>query len=174
MSQPVASPAPDNGSGSNERMAAVLARYSDTRREYLIPMLQAVQEAEGYLSSEAIVSIAEKLNLPASKVYGVATFYNQFRFQSQGRFHVQVCRGTACHVKGSASVLASMQRALKISPSQTTRDGLFSLEVVACIGACGLAPVITVNGDFHASISSEKVASVLNSYRKRAVNDGAK
>ncbi len=156
-------PKPQGGS-----LAQVLAGFPDARREHLIPLLQAVQECEGYLSRESIVSIAEHLKLPASKVYGVATFYNQFRFQAKGRFHVQVCRGTACHVKGSANVQNALQRALKIQAGQTTRDGLFSLEVVACIGACGLAPVITADGEFHAAVAPEKVTGILNSYRRKA------
>jgi NADH-quinone oxidoreductase subunit E len=101
----------------------------------------------------------------------VATFYNQFRFQPLGRFHVQVCRGTACHVKGSAKVLDAMVRELKINPGQTTRDGLFSLEVVACIGACGLAPVISVNGEFFAGVTPEKIKKILNSFRRKATDE---
>ena len=146
----------------------VLGRFGGSGREYLIPILQAVQEAEGHLSREAVMAVSRHLNLPPSKVFGVATFYNQFRFQPKGRFHVQVCRGTACHVKGSAAVLESLKRALKIEAGQTTKDGMFSLEVVACIGACGLAPVISVNGEFHAGVAPERVAGILNGYRRRA------
>lgn len=150
----------------------ILQDYPDASRDSLIPLLQAVQERQGYLSREAVVRIGEHLRLPTSKIYGVATFYNQFRFQPQGRFHVQVCRGTACHVKGSAAVLDEIQRCLKVTPGQTTRDGLFSLEVVACIGACGLAPVIAINGEFHAGVTTKKVEAILDSYRKRASEDG--
>lgn len=165
MTQPTphAGPQPPEG-----KLAQVLASFPDAKREHLIPLLQAVQESEGFLSRESIVRIAEHLKLPASKVFGVATFYNQFRFQAQGRFHVQVCRGTACHVKGSANVFSALKRGLKIDANQTTKDGLFSLEVVACIGACGLAPVITVDGDFHAAVAPEKITSILNPYRRRA------
>lgn len=151
---------------------SVLEGFPDASRDSLIPILQAVQQRQGYLSREAIVRIGEYLHLPASKIYGVATFYNQFRFQPQGRFHIQVCRGTACHVKGSAAVLDAIRRYLKIEPGQTSRDGVFSLEVVACIGACGLAPVISVSGEFHAGLTSRKVEGILNSYRKRANEDG--
>ena len=170
----MSSPTPNAGpqepqSPPSAKLAQVFAGFPDAKREYLIPLLQAVQASEGYLSRDAIVKIAEHLKLPASKVYGVATFYNQFRFQAQGRFHVQVCRGTACHVKGSASLLNAMKRALKVEPGATTRDGLFSLEVVACIGACGLAPVITVAGEFHANVAPERVTGILNSYRRKAV-----
>ena len=153
---------------------AVLDRHPNARRDALIPILQEVQEQHGYLSRDAVLRIGKHLRLPASKIYGVATFYNQFRFQPPGRFHVQVCRGTACHVKGSLAVLESVKRLLKIQPGQTARDGVFSLEVVACIGACGLAPVICVNGEFHASLTSQKVAKILDSYRRKAAqHDGA-
>jgi NADH-quinone oxidoreductase subunit E len=151
----------------SSRFEDVLARFEDGGRDRLIPILQAVQESEGFLSREAVVRIAGHLGLPAAKVYGVATFYNQFRFQPLGRYHVQVCRGTACHVKGSAAVLEALKRSMKVEPGQTTRDGLFSLEVVACIGACGLAPVIAVNGEFHAGVKPEKVNGILNGYRRR-------
>jgi NADH-quinone oxidoreductase E subunit len=147
----------------------VLDHYPNATRDALIPILQAVQEQQGYLSREAVVRIGQHLRLPASKIYGVATFYNQFRFQPQGRNHVQVCRGTACHVKGSAAILEAIKRELKIDAGQTSRDGEFSLEVVACIGACGLAPVICVNGEFHAGVSTKSVGKILDSYRSKGV-----
>ena len=146
----------------------IVSKYPAGRRDALIPLLQEVQESHGYLSRDAVVRIGEHLRLPASKVYGVATFYNQFRFQPLGRYHVQVCRGTACHVKGSLQALSTIQRTLNIKPGQTTKDGAFSLEVVACLGACGLAPVIAVNGEFHAGATSEKVTKILRTLRKEA------
>jgi NADH-quinone oxidoreductase subunit E len=146
----------------------ILARYENAKRDSLIPLLQEVQQEHGYLSREAVLRIGKHLRLPAAKIYGVATFYNQFRFQPQGKNHIQVCRGTACHVKGSAAVLDAIKRELKIEPGQTTRDGQFSLEVVACIGACGLAPVICVNGEFHAGVTTQKVGKIMDSYRKKA------
>jgi NADH-quinone oxidoreductase subunit E len=149
----------------------VLERYPNATRDALIPILQAVQEQNGYLSREAVCQIGRHLSLPTSKIYGVATFYNQFRFQPQGRFHVQVCRGTACHVKGSLAILEAIKRELKVEPGQTTRDTMFSLEVVACIGACGLAPVICINGEFHASVTTKKVSKILDSYRRKASDD---
>ncbi|HNT30427.1 MAG TPA: NAD(P)H-dependent oxidoreductase subunit E [bacterium] len=106
------------------------------------------------------------MKLPVSKVYGVATFYNQFRFHAPGKYHIQLCRGTACHVKGSLGVLEAVKRYLKIEANETTKDGLFSLEVVACIGACGLAPVLSINGEFHASMTPEKAEKVLADIRK--------
>lgn len=151
----------------------VLDRHPNARRDALIPILQEIQEEEGYLSREAVVRVGRHLGLPASKIYGVATFYNQFRFQAQGNYHIQVCRGTACHVKGSLAVLEALQRELRIEAGQTTRDGLFSLEVVACIGACGLAPVISVNGEFHAGVTTQQVEKIIKSYRRKAAENDA-
>lgn len=146
----------------------ILKKYDQPGRDALIPILQAVQEAHGYVSRDAVVRVGKHLNLPASKIYGVATFYNQFRFQPPGKFHIQVCRGTACHVKGSGAVLESIKQNLDIAPDETTRDGLFSLEVVACIGACGLAPVISINGEFHAKVRPDQVKTILDEYRTQA------
>jgi NADH-quinone oxidoreductase subunit E len=147
---------------SNEK---ILNKYPDPRRENLIPLLQEIQELLGYVSRETIIEIGSHLQLPASKIYGVATFYNQFRFNAPGKYHIQICRGTACHVKGSSNVLDMLQRELKITAGQTSRDGLFSIEVVACLGACGLAPVISVNGEFHADVSTKKLQSILKQLR---------
>jgi NADH-quinone oxidoreductase subunit E len=151
-----------------KNLSDILNSHVGAGRDMLIPILQEVQEREGYLSRQSVQQIGEFLDLPASKIYGVATFYNQFRFEPMGRFHIQVCRGTACHVKGSAKVLHSLTNDLGIAPEETTRDGLFSLEVVACIGACGLAPVIAVNGEFHGRAAGEQVPEILDSYKRKA------
>ena len=151
-----------------EGVKKILVGYQGAGRDALIPILQEIQEKQGFLSREAVVTVGKSLNLPASKIYGVATFYNQFRFKPLGRYHIQVCRGTACHVKGSLAVLDALKRELKVEAGETTRDGLFSLEVVACIGACGLAPVINVDGNFHANLTSQSVAGVVNQYRKQS------
>ncbi|MBP7756741.1 MAG: NADH-quinone oxidoreductase subunit NuoE [Acidobacteria bacterium] len=149
------------------RIDELLAPWKGARREALIPILQEVQEACGYLPQEAIVRVSRHLDLPTSKVYGVATFYNQFRFQPPGRNQILVCRGTACHVKGSAAVLEAICDELQIRPGQTTRDGMFSVDVVACIGACGLAPVISINGAFFAGVTPEGVPAILESFRQK-------
>jgi NADH-quinone oxidoreductase subunit E len=146
----------------------ILRKHPAAKRDSLIPILQEVQESQGFLSREAVIRVSRHLGLPASKIYGVATFYNQFRFAAPGKFHIQLCRGTACHVKGSAALLDAVGRMLGIGPGQTTRDGLFSLEVVACIGACGLAPVICVNGEFFAAVTAEKAKEVIDSCRASA------
>jgi NADH-quinone oxidoreductase subunit E len=151
----------------------ILEKYKNAKRDQLIPILQEVQGAQGFLSRESVASIGRHLGLPASKIYGVATFYNQFRFQAVGRYHIQVCRGTACHVKGSLKVLDTLKRELAIEAGATTRDGLFSLEVVACIGACGLAPVIAVNGEFFANLTADSVRKIIQTYRKKGQENAA-
>ena len=126
----------------------------------------SLEDERRYLSEHSVVKVGRHLGMPASKIFGVATFYNQFRFEPLGIYHIQVCRGTACHVLGSATVLDKLQDILKIKPGQTSRDGLFSMEVVACIGACGLAPVICINGEFHAKVTEDSINEIIDNYRK--------
>ncbi len=156
----------------SEQAQQAIDRFKGAGRDQLIPLLQEVQAADGFLSRQAVLAIGKALDLAPSKVYGVATFYNQFRFNKPGQCHIAVCRGTACHVKGSHAVLETIKRVLDIEPNQTTRDGLFSLEVVACIGACGLSPVITCNGDFHAGVSPQTAEKILKQYKKKAQTHG--
>ncbi len=143
----------------------IFNKYPEAGRDNLIPLLQDIQSAEGYLSQESIVKVGSYLNIPSSKIFGVATFYNQFRFQPNGKYHIQVCRGTACHVLGSATVLQELEKQLKVKAGDTTRDGLFSIEVVACIGACGLAPVIAINGEFYAKVTATSLAEIIDTYK---------
>ncbi len=147
----------------------ILTQYANSGSDSLIPILQKIQDEEGFLSRQAVIEVGKTLDIPASKIYGVATFYNQFRFEALGKYHVQVCRGTACHVLGSATVLQELEKMLKIKAGQTTRDGLFSMEVVACIGACGLAPVICVNGEFHAKVTRESLQGIIDEYRNKEI-----
>ena len=149
----------------NTTVENILREYGTNEQASLIPILQRIQEEQGYLSKESVVEVGKALKMPASKIFGVATFYNQFRFEPQGRYHIQVCRGTACHVLGSQTVLEELQKMLNIKAGQTSRDGLFSIEVVACIGACGLAPVICINGEFHAKVTGESLRQIIEEYR---------
>ena len=151
------------------KVEEILEQFPQAGRDSLIPILQAVQDSMGFLSEESVVQVSKHLKMPASKIFGVATFYNQFRFTQPGKYHVMVCRGTACHVLGSATVLDEIEKNLKVKPGQTTKDKLFSLEVVACIGACGLAPVISINGEFHAKVTTDKIKSIFETYRNREV-----
>jgi NADH-quinone oxidoreductase subunit E len=149
-----------------EAVDIILEEKVGAGRDQLIPILQAIQEKEGYLSENSVVKVGRHLRMPASKIFGVATFYNQFRFEPIGKYHIQVCRGTACHVLGSATVLEKLQDILKIKAGQTSKDGLFSIEVVACIGACGLAPVICINGEFHAKVDTDMIDQIIDNYKK--------
>jgi NADH-quinone oxidoreductase subunit E len=143
----------------------IVAEHHGTGRDSLIPILQETQGEFGYLPREAVVLIGDRLGLPVSKIFGVATFYNQFRFEPVGKYHVQICRGTACHVKGSLKVLEKTKRELGIEPGKTSRDGLFSLEIVACMGACALAPVISINGEIHARVSTDDIVKLIQDCR---------
>ena len=146
-------------------MEKIKIKYRDAKRDALIPILQELQDEQGYLAEDSIREVSVMLKLPLSKVYGVASFYNQFRFNPIGKYHILICRGTACHVKGSVALLHSLRNELKIEPGQTTRDGLFTLDVVACIGACGLAPVVNINGQFHAKVTPMKLQRILEDCR---------
>lgn len=140
-------------------------REHPASREHLISILQDVQGIEGYLSRESINRIAEYLHLPSSKIYGVATFYNQFKLSKPGKITIQVCRGTACHVKGSLSLLDSVRLLLGIEVGGTTKDGLFTLETVACVGGCSIAPVITANGRFFGRLDKKKLGDLIEKFR---------
>jgi NADH-quinone oxidoreductase E subunit len=145
---------------------AILSRY-DRKRSNLIPILQDIQEVEGFLPTDGIYQVDDYLELAESKIFGVATFYNQFKLIAPGKYKIQICRGTACHVRGSALLLEALQNELDIAPGETTKDGLFSLETVACIGACSIAPAITINGEFYGKLDKEKVLSLLNEFRNK-------
>lgn len=127
------------------------------KADELIPLLQHVQRDQGYLSDESMQRIAGFTGLPLSKVYGVATFYAQFRFKPKGQQHIMMCRGTACHVKGAPRVQEEIEKHLNIKEGETSHDLKFSLENVACIGACSLAPVVMVNGNVEARLTADKI-----------------
>jgi NADH-quinone oxidoreductase subunit E len=144
--------------------ASIIAKHPKERGS-LIPILQELQEKLGFLSREGIQDVSDYLGLPESKIYGVATFYNQFTLNPPGKFRFQICRGTACHVKGSFNLLEQLELELGIKAGQTSKDGLFSLETVACLGACSIAPVVTVNGEFHGRLDKAKLRSVVDGIR---------
>ncbi len=149
-----------------KRLEKILNGYKNPSRDKLIPILQDIQDEFGFLSKENMIEVGKRLNLPVSKIYGVATFYNQFCFQPKGKYHIQVCRGTACHVKGSLNILESLKKNLNIEEGETSKDGNFSLEVVACIGACGLAPVVCVNGEFYGKMTLDSVDELIDNLKK--------
>jgi len=145
----------------NQELAEMLAPYKG-RRGSLIPILQAVQAKLGYLPEEAVVQIARLLGTPESEIYGVLTFYAQFRTSPVGRNLVTVCRGTACHVRGGARILAELARRLGIKPGETSPDMEYSLEPVACLGCCALAPTMVINSEVHGQMTTKKAAELFS------------
>jgi NADH-quinone oxidoreductase E subunit len=146
-------------------LGAILSRYG-RERSNLIPLLQDVQEAEGYLSEAALDRIAQHLGLSSNDVYGVATFYAQFRFTPVGKHHVKVCRGTACHVRGSAGIMNKTVKKLGIEPGETTEDLEFSLEKVACFGSCALAPVVVIDDKVYGRMTAKKTEELIEGLKK--------
>lgn len=153
--------------GKEARVAAILEKHRGHPGE-LITVLHQIQEIYGYVSREMQIRVAEALNIPASEVSGVVSFYALFSTKPKGKHQIKVCKGTACYVRGSERVLERISRELGVRPGDTTDDGEFSLEVVRCLGACGLAPVIMVDGDVYARLETDKVSQVLASYRAKA------
>ena len=142
-----------------ERLKILLSSYKGTDDE-LIPILQKVQEEFGYLPENAMLEVARFTRVPESRVYAVATFYAQFRFTPIGKYHVMVCRGTACHVRGAPRILEKVEKQLGIKEGETTSDMEYSLETVACIGCCALSPCIMINKNVEAKITPKKVAEI--------------
>jgi NADH-quinone oxidoreductase subunit E len=150
------------------QIGEILNRFPQIKRNALIPLLQAVQDEFGYISEEAISRIGAHLSLPTSKIYGLATFYNQFSFTPRGYYHMVLCNGTSCHMSGSGELLSEISKLLEIKDGETTRDGLFSLEVQSCIGACGQSPLMAVNGEYHSGISVKEIREIIKQYREDA------
>ena len=144
-----------------ENLDGILAHYSGQKEE-LIPILQEVQEQLRYLPLEVMQEIARFLLIPESTVFGVATFYSQFKLVPSGKRIVRVCRGTACHVRGGPRILREVEDRLGIKPGETTEDLEYTLETVACIGACALAPTMTVEKETHGQMTTRKVAEVVS------------
>jgi NADH-quinone oxidoreductase subunit E len=140
----------------DEVLSSILKNYQGKKQE-IIPILQDVQDAYTYLPEDVIREIAKTTRVPESQVYGVATFYAQFRFEPRGNKHVQVCRGTACHVNGAPFILGKVEERLGILEGETSENLEYSLETVACIGACSLAPCLMINDEVQAKLSSKKV-----------------
>ena len=144
---------------SEKRLNEILSSYQG-KKEELIPILQQVQQAFGYLPEPMMKKIAKFLQLPESTVFGVGTFYAQFKLVPSGRNIIRVCRGTACHVRGGARILREVEKRLGIKPGESTPDLEYSLETVACFGACALAPVMLVNDKVHGRMTKTKVKEI--------------
>lgn len=147
------------------KLKEAIAQYRDDPGA-VMPVLQEAQEIYGYLPLEVQTMIADGLNVPLDEVYGVATFYSQFALSPKGKYHISVCLGTACYVKGSGDVLNKLSEELGIEAEECSADGQFSLTACRCIGACGLAPVITVNDDVYGRLTTDEVPGILKRYKE--------
>ena len=152
-----------------DKIDEIIKNHSNIQRDGLLPLLQEIQLETGYLSEESIIRIGSALNLPISKIYGVATFYDQFRFEPKGVFHIRICHGTTCHINSSAKIIQEAERLLKIKQGQTTRDGLFSIEVVNCMGACGLSPVIAINDQYYSGVEPQDLKNIIENCKTKSV-----
>ena len=146
-----------------EQLEGVLQRYKGEHSE-LIPLLQDIQQAVGYIPPEAMTATAKFLNIEESEIYGVVTFYAQFYLTPQGRRRIKVCLGTACHVRGGKRILKAVQDKLGIKPGETTEDYEFSLERVACFGSCALAPVLVIDDEVYGRMTPQRVTRLLETF----------
>jgi len=153
-------------------LTEILSHF-EGRKEELIPILQRVQEHYGYLPEDVMKKIAGFLQLPESTVFGVGTFYAQFKLVPSGRNIIRVCRGTACHVRGGARILREVEKRLGIKPGESTPDLEYSLETVACIGACALAPTMVVNNETHGEMTAKKAAEILEQFKGKGDEERA-
>jgi len=152
--------------GTKEQEAALLKVIADHKNEKgaLMPILQKAQEIYGYLPIEVQTIISDEMNIPLEKIYGVVTFYSQFALNPKGKYRISVCLGTACYVKGAGDLFNKLQELLGIEDGGCTPDGKFSLESCRCIGACGLAPVLTINEDVYGKLTVDDLESILAKY----------
>jgi NADH-quinone oxidoreductase subunit E len=153
--------------------AIIAGRKEQLTREQMIPLLQEIQAADGFISTDAMVRVAEALETPVSRIYGVATFYNQFRFAPLGEHVIELCRGTACHVKQSLVLARHLKRRLKLRDDGNSADGRFTVISVSCLGACSIAPVIKLDGEFYGHLTTERLDALLDEVDAKAASDEA-
>jgi len=149
----------------------ILKKYKSGKREDLIPLLQEIQESFGYLSEEAIVKAGSFLGLSTTKIYGLATFYDRFRFIPAGKIQIRICKGTSCFLNGSGAIIDKIKEETGILPGQTTRDGNFSYDIVSCLGGCYNGPVIDVNGEYHTHIKAGQLPELVRKLKYIIEND---
>lgn len=146
-----------------EQLLQVIEEFKDDRGK-LMPILQHAQDIYGYLPKEVLTKISDVTEIPLEKIYGVATFYSQFTLFPKGKYQISVCLGTACYVKGSGDIYNKLMEKLGIAGGECTPDGKFSLDACRCIGACGLAPVMTINGEVYGRLTVDDVDDILAQY----------
>lgn len=155
-----------NCNKKDENLVKIVEEYKHDKSN-LIQVLNGVQEYYGYIPKDAMIYISEEMNIPVAEIYGVVTFYSRFSLKPKGKYNICVCQGTACFVKGAERILDKVKQELGIEVGETTEDGKFSLEPTRCLGACGLAPVFTINGEVYGNATVEKVKKVLDELKAK-------
>ncbi len=145
-----------------EELKHIFYKYPAKEQKDLIPILQDIQAEKGHLTEHHIQIVSNYLNIPEVKIYSIATFYNQFRFAPNAKYHIRVCTGSACHVLGVSKLYDTIKTELEIQNNNRSKNGLFSIEEVACLGACALAPLIEINGEYHEKLTAKKLDNILN------------
>jgi NADH:ubiquinone oxidoreductase subunit E len=149
----------------------ILRKYKAGRREDLIPLLQEIQDDNGHLSEEAIVKVGSFVGLSTTKIYGLATFYDQFKFFPAGKIRIRICNGTSCYLNGSLAVINKIREETGLNTGQTSRDGNLSYDVVTCMGGCNNGPVISVNDEYHAFVKPEQIPELIKKLKYLIDND---
>lgn len=144
-----------------QRTKEMVEKFPHSDKQYVIPLLQKVQDADGYISEEMMDLVAEKLDVPVSQIYAVSTFYSYFRLQPVGKHLLRPCRGTACHVKGAKRIISKLKEKLELTDMDTTIDNKFTVSPVSCLGTCGLAPVMMVGDNVCGNLDEEKVSEIV-------------
>ena len=152
---------------AQKQICEIIDRYKDEETPLML-ILSDIQKEYGYIPLEVQELVSDKTGIPVAEIYGVVTFYSYFSLEPKGKYVIGVCLGTACYVKGSQMVIDKFSELLKINPGQTTEDGLFTLDALRCIGACGIAPAVTINGKVYSKVSVNEVAGIIESYRQEA------
>lgn len=155
---------------NEKRMKDIIFGYPAEKR-FSLAILQDVQREFNYIPREAMETISEYLLIPLSKLYGMATFYKALSLNPKGKYVIKVCDGTACHIRSSMVIVSELEKLLGIKAGEITPDGLFSIETVNCVGACALAPVMVVNGEYHGKLTPQDIAGIINGYKEGEVDE---
>jgi NADH-quinone oxidoreductase subunit E len=153
-----------NGSATQD--IAALAEKWREKKGSLIMILHEIQNQYGYIPRDVSMKLSKLLDIPMARIYEVITFYNYFKLDPPGKYNISICLGTACYLKGAPELVEEVKTMLNIKEGQTTQDGLFHLDVVRCLGCCGLAPVMMINGEIHGKVKREEIATILSKYKK--------
>ena len=149
----------------------IASRWS-SKQGSLIMVLHEIQNKYGYIPRDVAMELSRIIDVPLARIYEVITFYNYFKLRPPGKFNIAVCMGTACYLKGAPDILDEISERLNITIGQTTADGLFHLDAVRCLGCCGLAPVMTINGEIHGKVKKDQVVEILSRYKEGVANNG--